>query len=119
MKLMSRLFLAGMFSLAVAMPAIAQKQYGRIDSKMLPATGPHHLPEYNFDVAVDAAAWQSQPKGLNISFGSTEELYFRKEVPLKAAVEQNQFTAWKGERVNMQVLVWSADTLTQIRFNAG
>ena len=55
---------------------------------------------------------------MNASFGSTEELYFRKEVPLKAAVKQNQLTAWKGERVNMQLLVWSPDTLTQIRINA-
>jgi hypothetical protein len=114
---MSRLFLAGIFSIAVAMPAIGQKQYGRIDSSLLPATGPHHLPEYDFDLTVDAAAWQKQPKGLNSSFGSTEELYFRKEVPLKAAVKQNQLIAWKGERVNMQLLVWSPDTLTQIRIN--
>lgn len=116
---MSRLFFSGILFMVVAVPAIAQKQYGRIDSTMLPATGPHYLPEYNFDVAVDAAAWQSQPKGLQISFGSTDELYFRKEVPVKDVVHQNQYIAWKGERVNMQVLVWSPDSLTQIRFNAG
>src|SRR4026207_2149923 len=100
MNLMSRLLLAGIFSIAASLPVIAQKQYGRIDSSRLPVNGPHHLPEYDFDVAVDATAWQSQPKGLNISFGSTDELYFRKDVPLKLSTQQNQFTAWKGERVN-------------------
>ena len=116
---MSRLLFAGVLSIAVSVPAMAQKQFGKIDSSLLPARGPHHIPEYNFDVAVDAAAWQKQPKGLNVSFGSTDELYFRKDVPLKAIVQQNQFTAWKGEKVNMQVLVWSPDTLNQIRFKAG
>ena len=116
---MIRLLIAGICYAIISLPAIAQMHAGRIDSSLLPQNGPHHLQEYNFDISVDAQAWLSQPKGLNISFGSTEELYFRKDVPVKSSVLQNEYTAWKGERVNMQVLVWSPDTLQQVRFKPG
>ena len=41
----------------------------------------------------------------------------RSEVPTINNSLQWQVTAWKGERINAQVLVWSKDTMQQVRFS--
>ncbi len=81
----------------------------------MPRTTSHHLEEYDFETTVNEEAWTRQSRGLQVSFGSTDELYFRKEVPLVSKNTHAQLTGWKGERVNMQVLAWSTDTLRQVR----
>jgi glycosyl hydrolase family 123 len=53
---------------------------------------------------------------LNVGFGSAEKLYFRTEVPEIKAGSAWQVTGWKGERLNTQIIVWSIDTLQQVRF---
>jgi len=90
---------------------------GQIDSTFLPATGPHYQPEYDFDRPADANSWLKERSGLNVAFGSEEKLYFRTEVPGLKSENSWQVTGWKGERLNTQIVVWSADTLQQVRFN--
>ena len=52
---------------------------------------------------------------MHVSFASTDELYFRSEVPeLKNETVSWKGTGWKGERLNAVVLVWSPDTLQQV-----
>src|ERR1044072_3726590 len=86
---------------------------GQIDSTLLPATGPHYQPEYDFDRPVDANSWSNEKPGLHVGFGSEEKLYVRTEVP--SIQNKNwQATGWKGERLNTQVIVWSVDTLQQV-----
>ena len=41
----------------------------------------HYQQEYTFDTTLNPAAWTTQKKGLHVSFASTDELYFRTEVP--------------------------------------
>jgi Domain of unknown function (DUF4091) len=54
---------------------------------------------------------------MHVSFASTDELYFRSEVPeLQNETISWKGTGWKGERLNAVVLVWSPDTLQQVRF---
>ncbi len=78
-------------------------------------SGPHYQPEYDLDRPVDANSWLNEKSGLHVAFGSEEKLYFRTEVPgIKA--ESWEATGWKGERLNTQVIVWSVDTLQQVRF---
>src|SRR3954471_9251340 len=98
--------------------AIAQVYKGQIDSAILPAVGPaHYLPEYDLDVATNPQAWTTVPAGMHAAFGSEDELYFRQEVPsITNETAVWQATGWKGERLNTQILVWSADTLQQLRF---
>ncbi|HEV2483092.1 MAG TPA: glycoside hydrolase domain-containing protein [Puia sp.] len=101
-----------MTSLFLAATAFAQK----IDSAIMPkGGGAHYEPEYTLDRTVNPAAWTKEKTGLHISFASTDQLYFRTEVP---DLEDLSWTAtgWKGERLNAQLLVWSADTLKQVRF---
>ncbi len=58
-----------------------------------------------------------QKSGLNVAFGSTDELYLRCEVPqLQNEGQTWEGTGWRGERLNAQILVWSPDTCLQVRF---
>jgi len=113
---MIKVLLGTVVMIVLSVPSFSQKYAGTIDSSLLPKTAPHHREELDFDVSINEQAWTKQPAGLQVSFGSTDELYFRKDVPLQSKKEQQQVTAWKGERVNLQVLVWSPDTLSQVRF---
>jgi hypothetical protein len=88
-----------------------------ISNSRLPAILPHYQPEYTFDKPLDPAAWKGQKSGLHAAFGSTDRLYFRTEVPQQTAASFTA-TAWKGERLNAQLLVWSPDTLRQLRVTA-
>jgi hypothetical protein len=92
------------------------QQNASMSGGMLPQLDAHYQPEYTFDKPVNAAAWTVQSPGLHTAFGSTDRLYFRTEVPSQQVASSWQTTAWKGERLNMQLLVWSPDTLQQVRF---
>lgn len=97
--------------------ANAQVYKGQVGFLKVPVPAHHYQQEYTFDTTVNAAAWITQKKGLHVSFASTDELYFRTEVPeLEKETALFEGTAWKGERLNAVVLVWSPDTLNQVRF---
>lgn len=99
--------------------SFAQLKKGQIDLSKIPIPKGHYQSEYTFDQPTDRGSWDKQHPGLNAAFGSTNELYLRSEVP---AVSQESLswegTGWRGERLNAQVLVWSPDTIQQIRFLA-
>lgn len=98
--------------------AVSQVYKGQVEVSTLPAIGPsHYIPEYAIDVPSDPAAWNKVNHSLNIAFGAEDELFFRTEVPLSAAGNLSwSATGWRGERLNTQIIVWSADTLQQVRF---
>jgi hypothetical protein len=97
--------------------AHAQVYKGQVDFSKIPVPVHHYQEEYTFDTTVNITAWNKQRKGLHVSFASTDELYFRTEVPeLEKETTLFEGTAWKGERLNAVVLVWSPDTLSQVRF---
>ena len=75
----------------------------------------HYQPEYAFDAPADPSRWKKEPAGLNLSFASTDKAYFRTEVPTLTKSNEWKATAWKGERLNAMVLVWSPDTINQVR----
>src|SRR5690348_18487661 len=81
---------------------------GEVDSTLLPVTGPHYQPEYDFDRPVDKNSWLNVKPGLHVGIGSEDKLYLRTEVP---AIQSESWhaTGWKGERLNTQIIVWSAD----------
>ena len=59
----------------------ASSQNAVIDSSKLPQTFPHYLDELTFDTPSDEQAWTKLSAGLHAAFASTDELYFRREVP--------------------------------------
>lgn len=113
-KLISGLFTGFVFTCIVS----GQLSKGKIDLSKVPVPKGHYQPEYTFDVSVDTLAWINQRSGLHVAFGSGDELYLRKEVP---SIDQESLkwdeTGWRGERLNAQVLVWSPDTIEQVRFH--
>ena len=97
--------------------AFGQALNGRLNFQRCPAAHKAITNEYTFDTTLDSGAWKKQAKGMHVSFASTDELYFRSEVPeLKNETVTWNGTGWKGERLNAVVLVWSPDTLQQVRF---
>ena len=96
---------------------VSAQSPGQIDSTLLPEIGqPHYQPEYDFDRTVDANSWSNEKPGLHVAFGSGEKLYFRTEVPGINGENAWHATGWRGERLNTQIIVWSPDTLQQVRF---
>ena len=97
----------------------SQLQKGQIDILKVPRPAHHFQTEYAFDVPVGVDQWTKAKAGLHVAFGSTDELYMRSEVP-NITNENTSWeqTGWRGERLNAQILVWSADTIRQIRVKA-
>jgi hypothetical protein len=109
------LFIFGLLNLAFV--SFGQVYKGQMVLTKIPVPPGHYQDEYHFDTTVNTAAWNAQEKGMHVAFGSTDQLYFRSEVPeLQSEPVSWQATGWKGERINTQVLIWSTDTLNQVRF---
>ncbi len=89
---------------------------GQVELPKVPAPRQHYLPEYTFDEPSDPASWTKEKPGLHAAFGSTDKLYLRREVPVAGQIPRSwEETGWQGERLNAQVLIWSPDTIEQIR----
>src|SRR5947207_4513082 len=101
--------------LSFAVVGTTQVHQGQIDSALMPVLGPHYQSEYTFDKCTNPAGWNLQ-KGLHAGFGSTDALYFRTEAPAINEKLSWSGTGWKGERLNAQIIVWSSDSLEQVRF---
>ena len=92
-----------------------EANYGKIDSLHLPVLYSHYQKEIDQDACIDPGKWDKVKSGLNLSVISTDDVFFRKEVPvLKDSLLKLDKTAWRGERVNFELLLWSADTVNQI-----
>ncbi|HRZ20056.1 MAG TPA: DUF6067 family protein [Bacteroidales bacterium] len=113
--MIKKILLLGLI-LSLTGQAFSQWQKGQIDPSKVPAPVWHLMPEYTFDKPVDTLRWMNEKPGLHAAFGSSDELYLRCEVPsLPATSAAWETTAWRGERLNAQILVWSTDTLDQVR----
>ena len=69
------------------------------------------------DAAKGAARWEIQP-GLHSGFGSVDVAYPKSIPPEGDIAESIKLQGWKGERVNCQLLVWSAGSGETIRITA-
>jgi hypothetical protein len=101
--------------LCIVIPSLAQQdQLGYIDSGLIPKPNFHYQQEYTFDKSTAPSKWKDQ-KDLHVSFASTDEAYFRAEVPVITQSQNWTAAGWKGERLNTMLLIWSADTVNQVR----
>ena len=75
-----------------------------------------HYQEASNPVATNPTLW-SEVKAPQVSWGSTDMRY-KKEEP--AAIRRMQktinLTAWKGEKVSAQLVVWTPETLNNLTF---
>jgi hypothetical protein len=105
-------FLGNFFSLY----ALAQEVLpGQIPANSLLDRHAHYEDELLLDQCSDEDAWDNVSRGMHASFGSTDNLYFRREVPNQDIQDAQSIVVWKGERANFQLLIWSPDTLEQVR----
>jgi hypothetical protein len=117
MKSITRFFLVVCSMNPVIQFAYGQVYKGQIGFSKIPFPSQHYQEEYTFDTTLNPEAWKAQKRGLHVSFATTDELFFRSEVPeLKNENLVWDAIGWRGERLNTQLLVWSPDTLNQIRF---
>ena len=93
---------------------VVNAQVAGVDSSLIPRPYLHYKKEYYFDKSSAPAKWQEQ-KNLHVSFVSTDDAYFRTEVPAITETKTWMATGWKGERLNTMILIWSADTIDQLR----
>ena len=94
----------------------AQDQRGRMELSKPPQPQDHYQAEYTFDRPTAPERWLTQKEGLQVSFAPTDQHFFRTEVPdLKTTTDWKE-AGWKGERLNTMILIWSPDTLSQVRF---
>jgi hypothetical protein len=95
--------------------AVHYSQQAFVDPALIPRPFLHYQQEYNFDKPGNPGAWNKQAAGLHVSFASTDEAYFRTEVPAITETQKWTSTCWKGERLNIMLLAWSPDTINQVR----
>ena len=96
----------------------AQRMPGEVDSSLLPAQYAHYQEEYAFDAPVNQQAWLRQRGGLHAAFVSTDRAWFRTEVPEQPENMVWEVSGWRGERLNAEILIWSPDSLEQVRVGA-
>ncbi|MCU4156940.1 DUF4091 domain-containing protein [Carboxylicivirga sp. A043] len=62
----------------------------------------------------DIESWEATGRGLHLSFGSKDVKYAKGQVPMKAVTKEKQLTAWRGERVSFQAVLWSSYDVNQV-----
>jgi len=64
---------------------------------------------------MDATIWQAVPPGLQGSYGSTNVRYERSTPPDIEVIRELEISAWKGEVVHAQLLLWSAENIKKVK----
>ena len=62
----------------------------------------------------DASEWAKVKKELNVGFGSDNIRYPKEKVPSGTIAKSWTATAWKGEKVHTQILVWTKNTIPDV-----
>ena len=62
----------------------------------------------------DAAEWSGLSKDVNVSFASDNIRYPKEKVPGELKQKIWEVSAWKGEKVHTQILVWTKREITQV-----
>lgn len=63
---------------------------------------------------IDNEAWKNQKTSTQVSWGSTDIRYSKTNVPKLKPTKVWNASAWKGERVNAQALIWTTQPLKQV-----
>ena len=58
--------------------------------------------------------WLGVPKGLQASITTTDIRFVRSETPKIEQQSAWSGTAWKGERISLQLVLWSTDSVTKV-----
>ncbi len=69
-------------------------------------------------VPAEPGAWESVESGFHAAFGSIDERYEHHLPPPHVPSSGWEGTAWKGERKNLQIMLWSNETVDNIEVKA-
>lgn len=70
-------------------------------------------------VPTNSVTW-SKIKGVNLSWGATDIRYKKEEpAPIHRSQECLELTAWKGERISAQWVIWGDRSLPNLSFSVG
>jgi len=102
-----------MLSQALALMLLLPAAY--LTQSEIPRINPHPLIELEVPSSPDEA-WKALDRKPHASFVSADESFQRHRVPaLNQEIRSWSGTAWRGERISAQLLVWSAAPLSQLR----
>lgn len=79
---------------------------------------PRFEPDDPTPAAETAKAWEAVPPGLHGTIGSLDVRYARHAVPSAEKQTQWSATAWRGERLSAQPVLWTATGAEEVRFVA-
>jgi len=114
---MTRLIACLIFFPNLMSNSFAQSHKATLEQSEVPSIYRHYQEEFTFDSTRNPNAWLKTEKGLQVSFVSTDQSYFRTEVPeIKNKTNSIELVGWKGERLSTNILVWARDTVQQINF---
>lgn len=97
------LCIMGMLCITPSLFAQQPSQAALTDYIELTDSKPHDGPEI----------WDRQPAAAQISWGNTDTRYAKLDVPSVNKTNRIQIKAWKGERVNMQAVIWTKNDLNE------
>ena len=87
------------------------------------ASGGHIVEIEGYALSKEAKAklqqWKGVASGLDGSFASIDRRYRRSDFPAIEKTNKHFATAWRGERVNSQILLWAGDNVEQVRIERG
>lgn len=68
------------------------------------------------DLPVEVVSdWDAAPSGLQASVGSIDRRYLKHEIPNVTELQEWHGSAWRGERLSAQMIVWSKDSVASVR----
>src|SRR6185369_13484101 len=102
-------------------PPIVACAFAMLCIAAAPQTQPYEPPDQPRTAAQEQArqqSWSAVSPGLHAAVGSTDIRYPRDLPPTTLPADWSA-TAWRGERVNAQLVAWSTQPLHQLRVEPG
>lgn len=66
---------------------------------------------------INQSLWDKTPKGIHLSWGNIDIRYNKFNVPTKSQLSSSwQGSAWKGERVNAQFVLWTTEDISALSY---
>jgi hypothetical protein len=75
-----------------------------------------HYEEMPNPKSTDVKEWAKLVKNVNVSFADDNVRYPKEVVPQLTIKKQWNATAWKGEKVHTQILVWTKKNIDNVSF---
>ncbi len=79
------------------------------------AAGNNFYPERKNHQATVEGNWLNLRNAVNVSFAGSSKRYAKEDLPDLTPQRRWQTTAWRGERVHTQVLIWTGQDIPEVR----